>query len=132
MLAPSPHPDHRPRPLAIEQVDRAAPVDMPDKVLVEAESSQLAQAGREAAGNLQWNSQLLILLLPQPSSAIVHGDPDPALRGLVFAAPVPDGTIKDQHAPGAHDRSDRGRRLAERLGRALSTVRTRHQARGPV
>src|SRR4051812_4569689 len=73
--------DDRARRAAVEQVDRAALVDVADQLLVQAIADQGAQLGRERPGQLARDAELLVLLLAQPAGAVVHRDAEPALAG---------------------------------------------------
>src|SRR5262249_61822252 len=88
--------------VAVEQECRVPLVDVADEPVVDAVSHQLAQPRREAAGDLARDAELLVLLLPDPAGAVVHGDPDTALIGAIGAAAVPQAAVPDEHAAAWH------------------------------
>src|SRR5581483_10157452 len=70
-----------------EHLDGAALVDVPDEPAVDAVAAELAEARREAARDFARDAELLVLLLADPSRAVVHRDPDAPDGRPVGAAP---------------------------------------------
>src|SRR3954467_8915275 len=96
--------DDATRARAVEQIDRAALVDVSDEVAIETEAGQLAQLRRKAARHVERNAELLVLLLAHPARAVVHGDADAARAGAVGAATVPDAAVEDENGAAPHHR----------------------------
>src|SRR5688572_19623154 len=123
--------DHLARPAAVEEVDRAALVDVADEPAVDAVAHELAQPWRKSARDLERDPELLVLLLADPARAIVHGDADARGGGAVGAAAVPEAAVEHQHAAALHLGGDGVVGDAE-VGRLVRAVRARHQPRGAV
>src|SRR5215831_8129165 len=123
--------DHRARAGAVEEILRAALVDVTEESLVEAEASQPAQARREAARHLERDAELLVLLLADPTRAVVHGQTEAHRAAAVGAAAVPQAAVVDEDAAGLHDRRLGGDGLAESR-RAVPAVAARHDARRAI
>src|SRR5262249_32726449 len=116
--------------VAVEQECRVALVDVAHEPVVDAVSHQLAEPRREAAGDLARDAGLLVLLLPDPAGAVVHGDADTALSGAIGAAAMPQAAVPDEHAAAWHLGGDAVVALAE--DRRLAQVRPRDDPRGAV
>src|SRR5262249_11944242 len=116
--------------VAVEQECRVPLVAVADEPGVDAVSHQLAQPGREAAGDRARDAELLVLLLPDPPGAVVHGDADTALIGAIGAAAVPQAAVPDEHAAAWHLGGDAVVALAE--DRRLAQGRPPGGARGPL
>ena len=87
--------DYRARTRVVQEVDRAALVDVANEVFVQAEADQLAQPGGEAAGDCDGNAELLVLLLAHPAGAVVHGQTEPGSTREVRPAAVPQAAVED-------------------------------------
>src|ERR1700683_4989762 len=81
-----------------EHLGRVVLVDVAHQPRVDAVADQATQPGREARRGLAGDAELLFLLLADPARAVVHGDTDPTLVGLVGAAAVPKAAVPDQDA----------------------------------
>src|ERR1700722_11343900 len=116
---------------AVEEIDRAALIDVSDEPAIEPEAAKISQPRREATGGLAWDPEDLILLLPHPARAVVHRDADAPGARPVRAPAVPEASVVDEHAAALHLGGERLGRLAEPRP-AVEGVRAGHEARGSV
>src|SRR5262249_42436396 len=79
-------PHHPFSPLASEQFDGSAVVDMTELSLVDAVTAQFRQPPRKAPRGRPGNAELQILLLPHPAPAIGAGERETALVADVGTA----------------------------------------------
>src|SRR5258708_1878235 len=70
-------PHHALAPLAAEQLDRIAVIDVTELALVDAVAAQFLQAARKALCGLPGNAELQVFLLPHPAPAIGAGKREP-------------------------------------------------------
>src|SRR5207248_4852964 len=95
-------PDHR-APVAgrgrgrVEDLHRAALVDVADEPVVDAVPAQLAQSRLEARRALTRDAELLVLLLTDEARAVVHGDADAPIGRAVGTAAVPEAAVPHEH-----------------------------------
>src|SRR5262249_61686549 len=75
---------------------------LPDRAVVAPAPAWRPQARREARRHFARDPELLVLLLADPSRAVVHGDADAPLVGGIGAAAVPEASVPDEHASGRH------------------------------
>src|ERR1700688_685255 len=106
-------------------------VDVPDEPLVDREATQLLEAARESSCRLDWNPELLVLLLADVTGAIVHGDSHTAMSGGVGPTPVPQTPHPHEDAALRHLRRDRVVVL-EQVGGVVRSMSARTQTRGTV
>ena len=79
---------------------------MANQVSINAVTDQALQTLRESGRNRAGDSELLIFLLANEPSAIVHRDPDPMIVQSVGATTVPETAMPHQNAAAFHLRRD--------------------------
>src|ERR1035437_9703995 len=77
-------------------------VDVADQAVVDPVPDQLLQPTRKMLGGFAGDTQLLVLLLPDVTGAVIHGDADPTGVSGVGAASVPQAAVPHENAPFGH------------------------------
>src|SRR6516225_6163489 len=108
-----------------DHLGRMLLVDVADEAVVHGITDELLQAAGERSHKLGRDAELLVLLLADVSSAVVHCDPDPALIGLIRAAAVPQAADPHEHTALRHRRRKRVVVRLERVRRFVPFVAPR-------